>query len=159
MSEPRPQTPLPKSSLHRDISGDPSASVLPHPLGLQQPLSAQQLSALTPTALAYIGDAVYELYIRTRMLWPPQHIRQYHQAVVAQVKAEQQAQALQELLPYLNEAEHDIVRRGRNATQRRQRRVSADLYQRATGFEALLGYLYLTDLERMGRLLNYLEQS
>ncbi|MEO0541208.1 MAG: ribonuclease III domain-containing protein, partial [Cyanobacteria bacterium P01_A01_bin.105] len=57
-------------------------------------LTPAQIQALSPVSLAYIGDAVYELYVRSRLLWPPRHSHQYHRAVVAQVKAEQQADYL-----------------------------------------------------------------
>jgi ribonuclease III family protein len=113
-------------------------------------LSPQSLS---PIALAYIGDAVYELYVRSHLLWPPQRIQTYHQAVVAQVRAEQQAQYLAQLTPYLTENEADIVRRGRNASVKRHRRVNADIYQQATSFETLVGYLYLSDQARLLELL------
>ncbi|MEM9904564.1 MAG: ribonuclease III domain-containing protein, partial [Cyanobacteria bacterium P01_D01_bin.44] len=100
-----------------------------------------QIKSLSPIALAYVGDAVYELYIRTHLLWPPQRPQAYHDAVVTQVRAEQQATSLERLQPHLSEIEQDIVRKGRNAVPKRQRRVKADTYQRATSFETLIGYL------------------
>lgn len=112
---------------------------------------------ISPIALAYIGDAVYELYVRTHFLWPPQRINSYHQSVVAQVKAEQQALYLAQITPQLNEAEQNIVRRGRNASPKRHRRVSPDVYQQATGFETLMGYLYLVDGARLFELLQGLQ--
>jgi len=122
------------------------------PLTLPQPpLTAAQIEALSPTALAYIGDAVYELHVRSQLLWPPLSSKAYHDAVVAQVRAEQQASYIHQLHPQLTSAEQDWVRRGRNAAPRRSRRASA--YQQATGFETLLGYLYLTDIGRLTQLL------
>ncbi len=126
--------------------------------GLPLPqLTAEQVQALSPVALAYIGDAVYELYVRSRLLWPPLHSRNYHHAVVAQVRAEQQASYVQKLAPHLTDIEQDWVRRGRNAAPRRHRRMAA--YQQATGFETLLGYLYLTDNTRLVYLLDSLSVS
>ncbi|NEP16965.1 MAG: Mini-ribonuclease 3 [Leptolyngbya sp. SIO4C1] len=116
----------------------------------------KQVQSLSPTALAYVGDAVYELYIRTQFLWPPQRLQRYHSAVVSQVRAEQQADYLAQLSPQLTAAEQEMVRRGRNAAPRRQRRVSADVYQQATSFEALVGYLYLTNQPRLLELLSLL---
>jgi ribonuclease III family protein len=109
--------------------------------------------SLSPIALAYIGDAVYELYVRNRLLWPPQRIQTYHQAVVEQVRAEQQAQYLAQLIPHLTAPEAEIVRRGRNASVKRHRRVNPDIYQQATSFETLIGYLYLSDQPRLFELL------
>jgi ribonuclease-3 family protein len=120
-------------------------------------LSEQQLRSLSPIALAYLGDAVYELFVRGALLVPPKRIRSYHHLVVSQVRAEQQSSYLQQLLPLLTEAEQDILRRGRNASSRGPKRLDSQIYQQATGFEALIGYLYLTDLDRLVELLGQLE--
>ena len=119
-------------------------------------LSPTQLGTITPSALAYIGDAVFELYVRSRFLLPQKRIRHYHQQVVSQVNAEQQARYLDHLTPYLSAVEKDILRRGRNATSGRSRRATAQNYQKATGFEALLGFLYLSDQTRLFELLDRL---
>jgi ribonuclease-3 family protein len=120
-------------------------------------LNYLDVRALSPIALAYVGDAVYELYIRTRFLWPLQRIKQYHQCVVAQVRAEQQAQYLTQWEPHLTLIEKDVVRRGRNASPKQHRRVDAKIYQQATGFEALIGYLYIADWPRLQELLGELK--
>ncbi|WP_316430507.1 ribonuclease III domain-containing protein [Leptolyngbya sp. NK1-12] len=116
-----------------------------------------QIQQLSPAALAYIGDAVYELYVRTHYLLPPKKLHTYHEQVVAQVRAESQARHLQSLQPHLTEAESDLIRRGRNAASKRQKRVDAEIYQQATGLETLLGYLYLCDPERLVELLGQLQ--
>ena len=116
----------------------------------------QQIQSISPVALAYIGDAVFELYIRMRFLWPPQRIQQFHHQVVSQVKAEQQADYLRQLLPHLDEVEADIVRRGRNATSKSPKRLSAKVYRQATAFETLIGYLYITNRSRLIDLLSSL---
>ena len=116
----------------------------------------QQIQAISPVALAYIGDAVFELYVRMRFLWPPQRIQQFHHQVVGQVKAEQQAKYLLQLLPHLDEAEADMVRRGRNATSKSPKRLSAKIYRQATAFETLVGYLYITNQGRLLELLSSL---
>ena len=107
---------------------------------------------LSPVLLAYIGDAVYELHVRCRLLMPPKRIRDYHQAVVAWVRAESQSALLERWQPLLTEAEADLVRRGRNATSRSPRRLSPAIYQRATGLETLIGYLFLSDPARLDAL-------
>lgn len=118
--------------------------------------SVPPVAAVSPLALAYLGDAVYELYTRSRLLTPQKRIRDYHQLVVDQVKAEQQAHYVDVLLPCLTAAEQDILRRGRNASTRRHSRVDSRTYQKATAFEALVGYLYLHDPPRLFELLSQL---
>ncbi len=121
------------------------------------PLSPAEIGAIAPISLAYIGDAVFELYVRSRLLFPAKRIRDYHQQVVAQVKAEQQAQHIESLIPYLTDIEKDILRRGRNATSGRHRRADPSSYQKATGFETLVGFLYLSDHSRLLELLRYID--
>jgi ribonuclease III family protein len=118
-------------------------------------LPVQQVS---PVSLAYIGDAVYELYIRTSLLLPLKRSRDYHQDVVALVRAETQAQHLQILLPLLTDLELATIKRGRNAASGGPRRLDPELYRQATGFETLIGYLYLTDPSRLQELLAALPQ-
>lgn len=120
---------------------------------------SQSVQAIPPVSLAYIGDAVFELYIRMSFLWPPQRIQQFHQQVVGHVKAEQQADYLSQLMPHLDAAEADIVRRGRNATSKSPKRLSAKIYRQATAFETLVGYLYITDQSRLLELLSKLAIS
>jgi ribonuclease-3 family protein len=108
-------------------------------------------------ALAYLGDAVYELYIRNRYLMPPKRIDAYHRQVVARVRAEHQAKQLQALEGDLDARELDILRRGRNATGGGSKRVDAKIYQQATSLETLIGYLYLTDPQRLSQLLDRLD--
>lgn len=118
--------------------------------------SPTPICQLSPASLAYVGDAVYELYIRTHYLLPPTRLSDYHNLVVAQVRAEQQAAHLHELESDLTDAEREIVRRGRNAASGGPRRVSPELYQQATGLETLIGYLYLQNPQRLNQLLDIL---
>ena len=111
-----------------------------------------QIERLSPIALAYIGDAVFELYVRTKFLIPPKRMADYHSQVVTHVRAESQAIFLSTLLPYLTDAEKDIIRRGRNTSTMKPRRLSRKTYQQATGFEALIGFLYLTNPQRLQEL-------
>lgn len=119
-------------------------------------LTPEQVNALSPVALAYIGDAVYELFVRGMFLFPPKRIQAFHQQVVSQVRAEQQDYQVQQLTPLLTEAEKDLLRRGRNASSRGPRRVDSQIYQQSTGFEVLVGYLYLTNPARLVELLSAL---
>ena len=115
-------------------------------------LELAQVEQLSPVALAYIGDAVYELYIRISLLMPPKRMANYHSQVVAQVRAESQAICLQILEPYLTEQEKEILRRGRNACIGKPRRLSLRVYQQATSLETLIGYLHLTNPQRLSEL-------
>mgnify|MGYP002783869880 CR=1 FL=1 len=124
---------------------------------LTEVCSATQIPQLSPLALAYLGDAVYELYIRSRYLWPPKRSQDYHNQVVAQVRAETQAKHLRSLIPYFTPAELEILRRGRNAATSGPKRVEREIYQHATSLETLIGYLYITDPQRLNQLLAKLE--
>lgn len=115
--------------------------------------SSAELQRLSPATLAYVGDAVYELHVRTHCLLPPKRLQDYHSQVVARVRAESQAQQLRSLEPHLLPAELEIVRRGRNAASKGPKRVNPGIYQQATGLEALLGYLYLVDPPRLTEIL------
>lgn len=117
------------------------------------PAGRLSLRQLSPAALAYIGDAVYELYVRAHYLLPPKRIQLYHNQVVAQVRAEAQAHHLRSLQPHLTETEVEVLRRGRNASPKGPKRVEREIYQQATSLETLLGYLYTTDPQRLIHLL------
>ncbi len=108
-------------------------------------------------ALAYLGDAVYELYIRSRYLLPPKRSQDYHNLVVAQVRAESQAKHLRSLTPHLTPDELEILRRGRNAAASGPKRLEREIYQQATSLETLMGYLYITDPQRLNQLLAQLD--
>ena len=140
----------PKDSYDSHESFEPNAKqLLPR-------LSQSQLQQLSPTALAYLGDAVYELYVRRYYLLPPQRVENYHRLVVAQVRAEKQAKMLNLLSPHLNSNELEIVRKSRNAATGRPKRVDPQTYRQATSLETLIGYLYLTNTERLSELLQKL---
>lgn len=120
---------------------------------------SSQINQVSPASLAYLGDAVYELYIRTCYLMPPGRLSDYHNQVVSQVRAESQANHLRSLKPYLSDAELAISRRGRNAATGNGRKINPEIYSQATSLETLLGYLYLTDPQRLSELLAQLELS
>ncbi|WP_026104175.1 Mini-ribonuclease 3 [Anabaena sp. PCC 7108] len=131
-------------------------TLLVNPAELPQQISPAQIKQVSPSALAYLGDAIYELYVRMYYLWPQQRSEIYHRSVVAQVRAETQALHLRSLTPYLRSNELEIVRRGRNAVTSRPKRLNPEIYQQATSLETLVGYLYLTDYPRLTELLQKL---
>lgn len=100
---------------------------------------------MNPLALAYLGDAVFEVLIRQFLLAGPNHKPNYLQrASVRYVSAKAQARGLESLLPLLTEEERDVLRRGRNAKSGTVPR-NADVadYRYSTALECLIGYLYL----------------
>ena len=120
-------------------------------------LPPEQIQRISPAALAYLGDAVYELHMRTHYLMPPKRLQAYHHQVVAQVRAESQARHLHELQPHLTAKELEILKRGRNAATKHPRRLEPQIYQQATSLETLLGYLYVADPQRLHQLLARLD--
>lgn len=112
---------------------------------------------LAPAALAYIGDAVYELFVRRCCLLPPDRLRAYHQRVVSYVRAESQANIAHAWNEHLTLDERAILKRGRNAASNGPKRIDLETYQYATGFETLIGYLYLTNPSRLEELLQLIE--
>lgn len=108
------------------------------------------LHTLSPLALAFVGDGVYSLMVRERLLAQANRpVNDLHRLAVAEVRAEAQADAARRLLPILTEEETAVFKRGRNAHTARS---GAD-YHNATGLESLFGWLYLSDrLERVREL-------
>lgn len=96
-------------------------------------------------ALAYLGDAVYELYVRNHLLEKGNFsVNELHKGAVHYVKAKAQSDAVTALEPELTEEELRIYKRGRNAKPATlPKNANVGDYHRATGFEALIGYLYL----------------
>lgn len=104
--------------------------------------------------LAYIGDAVYELYVRERLVPEGGHVQAMHRRATKIVCASAQSEALGRIEEMLTDAEKDIVRRARNAKQNPPKNADPAQYHRATGLEALIGYLYLSgQRERMDALI------
>ncbi len=106
------------------------------------PPAAEKLS---PLALAYIGDAVYELTVRVHLLAEGEtYNKKMHQQAVELVCAVRQSRLYDQLDDILDEQDKDILRRGRNAKSGHQPpHASVCDYRRATGVEALIGWLYL----------------
>ncbi|HHW56855.1 MAG TPA: Mini-ribonuclease 3 [Clostridia bacterium] len=117
------------------------------------------VSNLSPLVLAFIGDAVYSLYIRTMIVAKESKpVNFLNKETVKYVKATAQAQSIKRIYDFLTEEEKDIVRRGRNVKSNTMPKgVQVQAYRYATGFEALLGYLYLKG--EFERLKNIMELS
>lgn len=133
----------------------PPASPFP-PSPLQARLRLQNPLLLPPLTLAYVGDSVYELYVRHRLLERGLiKVGDLHKAAVGYVRARAQARALAELHPKLTADEQDVVRRGRNAKSHGAPKSSDPAeYAASTAFETLVGFLYLAQREeRLGEVL------
>ncbi|MDE6188741.1 MAG: ribonuclease III [Clostridia bacterium] len=125
---------------------------------LSDTLSTKQARELNPLVLAYIGDGAHTLYVRTKEVRnSTAKADKLHVRVTSQVKASAQAKHLEAIRPLFNEEEEGIFLRARNSHQHSTaKNASLADYKSATGFEAVLGFLYLTgQTERLTFLLNY----
>jgi len=107
------------------------------------------IKTYSPLTLAFVGDCVFDLYIRTILVARgnsrPESLHKHKSKIV---KAAAQAQMAESLSEILTTEEADVYRRGRNAKSfSTAKNASVGDYRKATGFEALIGYLYLTDRE------------
>jgi len=123
------------------------------------------VGSLNPISFAFLGDVVWELHARTKHLLPPSRVTSYRKNTEKEVMAEHQADCLDRLTQEgkLNEDELDIVRRGRNSnTPSVPKRLRSDpnsktVYAKATALECLIGYLYLTDPDRLAEVMELLD--
>jgi ribonuclease-3 family protein len=112
---------------------------------------------LSPLALAYVGDSVHDLFVRSRAAMSGGNVNELHKECVSLVCCEAQAESLARVLDILTEDEQAIVKRARNSHAKHgaPHAASPADYSKATALEALLGYLYLTGQnERLNQILN-----
>jgi len=115
-------------------------------------LKEVDIKSYSPLTLAYIGDGIYDLIIRTLVINKgDKQVQKLHLETSALVNAGTQSKMMRVLQEHLTEDEHAVYKRGRNAKSvSPAKNQSVTDYRRATGFEALLGYLYLKkDWERI----------
>lgn len=125
---------------------------------LKEALHLQEVDAkmYSPLVLAYVGDAVYEIMIRTKVINDGnQQVKKLHKQSSELVKAGAQANLIMILQEELTEEELAVYKRGRNAKSATMaKNASMKDYRMATGFEALVGYLYLSEqFERLAFLI------
>lgn len=103
-------------------------------------------SQLSPLTLAFVGDAVFDLFVRERLVCLANRpVNRLHSLAVSLVKASSQARAAKKLSEKLSEKELSVLKRGRNAhTNHKAKNASESDYHYATGLEALFGFLYLS---------------
>ena len=119
----------------------------------------QDINSYSPLTLAYIGDDVYDLIVRTVVVERGNRAANtLHNTTSNLVKAQTQAQLVEAIMEMLSDQEKSVYRRGRNAkSYTSAKNASIGDYRKATGLEALLGYLYLT--HRMDRVLELMKEG
>ena len=112
--------------------------------------SKEEVNMMPPLVWAYIGDAVYELYVRHYLVnTTKMNPHKLHIASISYVKAHAQAQTLKAMQDNLTQEEKEIVRRARNAQNHHlPKNASPEEYMYSTAFEGLVGYLYLTKQDK-----------
>ena len=116
----------------------------------------------SPLSMAFVGDAVYTLAVREKLVCDKRYqINRLNKMTVAYVSAKGQFMALELIDGILTEEEHNMVRRGKNATKASvAKHATAEEYRASTGFECLLGYLKLTgQTDRIDYLVNYILEN
>ena len=108
---------------------------------------------------AYIGDAVWELYVREHTIIKTQNSKDLHKMTTDRVKASFQAGLLQTIEAELNEEETELMRRGRNLSVPIARRSNQSEYRQSTSFEVLIGWWYTHNKERLKYFLNKFEEN
>ncbi len=110
----------------------------------------EDVKLMPPLVWAYVGDCVYELYIRMQLVSHTKlNPHKLHIEAIKYVKAKSQAETLARIYDELSDEEKDIVRRGRNAENHHlPKNADATDYMYSTAFEALIGYLYLSKQDK-----------
>ena len=104
---------------------------------------SEEIKTLSPLVLAHVGDAYFHLYVRARLLQVTHNITRLHELSAEIVSATAQAKTYHAIENFLTDEERDIFRRGRNAKSHAPRKATVVEYHASTGFEALLGELFL----------------
>lgn len=115
-------------------------------------IEEQDIKTYSPLTLAYIGDGAFDLIIRSIVVGKGNtSAHQLHRQTSKVVKAASQSEMIEKILPFLTKEEEAVYKRGRNAKSGTMAKNATMVeYRRATGFEALMGYLYLkNDFSRM----------
>ena len=108
---------------------------------------------------AYLGDAVWELFIREKTIHQTNNAKKLHQITTNLVKTQFQCHLLETLDKKLTQEEHELTRRARNLPIPVGRRNIQNEYRQATAFETLIGWWYTHDKNRYNEMINFLEQN
>ncbi|MCL1935451.1 MAG: ribonuclease III [Defluviitaleaceae bacterium] len=119
----------------------------------------KEIIALNPVALAYMGDAVFEVFVRQKLV-KNTNIHNIHKKSISMVCAKAQSEMYHRLLEIATDEEISILKRGRNSVTKVKKSSSVSEYRHATGLEALFGYLFLTGkIERLKLIFEYLYEN
>ena len=120
-------------------------------------IDVKKAKSLNPIVLAFIGDAVYSLFVREKLaLLSDCKTGELNKRAVAEVNAVAQAEFVREIMPMLSDEEMQIFKRARNAKKSTKSKSATVIdYHLSTGFEALIGFLYITgQIDRLNFILN-----
>ena len=123
-----------------------------------QKMTEREAALLNPLQLAYIGDAVWSLWVRQQLILKRFNVHHMHLESVSRVNASAQAAFMRQMEPLLTHPEADIAQRGRNSHAKHPAPKNQDPadYSEATAFEAVIGYLYVSDqTDRLKSLLDH----
>ena len=125
-------------------------------------LTREEAKRLSPVTLAFLGDAVYALYVRERLVKTSgAKVADFQRASSKILSAHAQSEFLNYLLPLFTEEENEIFHRGRNAKKATKSKNSSPVeYNRSTGLEAVVGFLYaIGDVQRLEELFSVLDEE
>lgn len=112
------------------------------------------MKELSIRSYAYVGDAVYEIFAREKTVLITENPKKLHKITSSIVNADFQAELLDFLSDFLSMHENEIVRRARNLSVTTARRINQSTHRLSTAFEALVGFLYLKDRQRLEEVFN-----
>ena len=125
------------------------------------PQEKNKVKQMNPLVLAFVGDGVETLFVRSKVaLSCGEKANALHKKAAAEVNAHAQSEQVERILPYLTEEETEIYHRARNSKSRHHaKNFSVTDYRRASGWEAVIGYLYLTgETDRLKELFELMEK-
>ena len=106
---------------------------------------------------AHIGDAVWEVFIREKVIYKTGNSNTMHKLTIEKVNGEYQSELLSKIEPFLTDEEKDIVRRAKNIPTSSARKISHCVHSCATGFEVLIGYNYINNKKRLDEIFKQIE--
>lgn len=125
---------------------------------IKETLTTSQLDRLSLRLLANLGDAVSNLFEKERAILQSSSAKQMHDYAQQRINAKAQCRFLEQISKALTDSELDLVRRARNLKITHYSKTKQAIYRQATAFEVLIGYLYLSDPDRLVELLELVDR-
>ena len=107
---------------------------------------------------AHIGDAVWEVFVREKVIYKTQNSKTMHKLTIEKVNGEYQGELLDKLEEFLTDKEKELIRRAKNIPTSSSRKISHAIHSAATGFEVLIGYNYINNKKRLSELYSIIEK-